>query len=380
MKQNCWTVREGGSFLISPDPISDLRVVDSGLADNTVHEIEEIANKLPALIREGKTRDVLLDIKQHDLSILSQDFDGRMLERAFQIYAHFANAYVWCENDNPTDHIPASVAVPLVYLCGLVGRPPILSYASTCLANYKRIDPEGDIVVDNITTIQKMIDIPDEIWFHKIHMEIENHAGRAINACIEATAMIANNDAIATEKALLKVPPVFESLSATFRRMFENCSPDTYYHTLRPYLFGFTDIVYQGVDAYGDKPMTFSGQSGAQSTVIPAFKAFLGIEHEKGGLTKHLEIMKGGMPIAHRELLSDIDTGLIRQFVMKQQSGALTDAYNASLESLLNFRTLHLKMASAYIAKKVENPIGTGGTDFMLWLTKLRDETAAQYI
>jgi hypothetical protein len=42
--------------------------------------------------------------------------DGRVLERLFQIYAHAANAYVWCDQTAPAGAIPAGVAVPLVEL------------------------------------------------------------------------------------------------------------------------------------------------------------------------------------------------------------------------------------------------------------------------
>ncbi len=232
------------------DPISDLSVVDTGLAQNITTEIEEIVCALPTLIAAGKTRKVLDDLKLHDLSVLSGDVDGRALERVHQIYAHFANAYVWCEGDNPSNHIPKGVAEPLVMLSNLVDRPPILSYASTCLANYKRIDVEGEISIENLDIIQKMINIQDESWFHKVHMEIEHHAGGAINACMAATGAIGDNDVAQVERELLKVTPVFETLSATFRRMFEHCSPDVYYHTLRPYLFGFTDVIYEGVDEF----------------------------------------------------------------------------------------------------------------------------------
>ena len=121
-------------------------------------------------------------------------------------------------------------------------------------------------------------------------------------------------------------------------------------------------------------------ESGAQSSVIPAIKAYLGLQHEKGGLTDHLEIMKEYMPKPHRELLNNIDPQKIRNFVIKKNNGQLTDAYNHCLESVYKFRSLHLKMAHAYVAQKVKNPVGTGGTEFMHWLKQLRDETEQQYL
>ena len=378
--QNCWLPEKEHSFLMSPDPISKLSKVKTGLPDNVVKELDEVADQLPKLISSGDIRKTLKDMKTYDMSVLGKVEDFRIVERAFQIYAHLANAYVWCEEENPTDHIPKGVAAPLVALAKIVERPPIIPYASTALCNFERIDPKGDIVVDNLRCIQKLVDIQDESWFHLIHVEIEAHAGLISHACIQATQAIENNDIDTVEKELLKIPKAFDKVIATFKRMFEKCSPDIYFHTLRPYLFGFTDIIYEGVEEFGEKPQTFRGESGAQSTVIPAIKAFLGLQHEQGGLSEHLEIMKAYMPKPHRELLTNIDQQKIRSFIIARQKSELTDTYNACLESVFQFRSLHLKMAHAYVAQKVTNPIGTGGTEFMHWLKQLRDETEKQYL
>lgn len=378
--QNCWLPEKKHGFLMSPDPLSDLTTVETGLSREVSAELEELASKLPDLIASGDIRKTLKDLKTFDMSVLGQVEDFRIVERAFQVYAHLANAYVWCEEENPTDHIPEGVAVPLVALAKTVERPPIIPYASTALCNFERIDPKGEIVVDNLRCIQKLIDIQDESWFHLIHVEIEAHAGAITHACLLATQAIDNNDKDTAERELLKIPEAFEKMIATFKRMFEKCSPDIYFNTLRPYLFGFTDIIYNGVEEFKGKPQTYRGESGAQSSVIPAIKAFLGLQHEKGGLTEHLEIMKAYMPKPHRELLSNIDQQKIRTFVIASNNEPLTDAYNACLEGLFKFRSLHLKMAHAYVAQKVTNPIGTGGTEFMHWLKQLRDETEKQYI
>ena len=166
----------------------------------------------------------------------------------------------------------------------------------------------------------------------------------------------------------------------TFVRITEKCNTDVYYHTLRPYLFGFDGVVYEGVEEFGGKPQTFRGESGAQSSVIPAIKAYLGVEHAEGGMTEHLNIMKAYMPKPHREFLAGIDPRAVRNFVTKSKNSALTETYNDCLVKLVDFRSLHLRMAHAFIAQKVKDPRGTGGTDFMHWLTVLRDETAEQLI
>lgn len=380
MLQNCWNPENDTGFLMSPDPVSDLSAMNTGLAQPVSSSLEDLAGRLPDLIKSGALRAVLTELEPFDVSGLGNESDFRVVERAFQIYSHFANAFVWCEEKNPEDHLPAGVAIPLVALSKMVDRPPILPYATTSLSNFRRKDPAGELVVENLECIIKLVDIPDESWFHLIHIEIEAHAAIAVQSCVMASAAIANDDAQAVETALSSIPQAFEKMMSTFKRMGEHCSPDVYYYTLRPYLFGFDGIVYKGVDEYKELPQTFRGETGAQSTVIPALKAFLGVTHEKGGLTNHLETMKAYMPTPHREFLAQIDNPQIRNYVIARKNSSLKKHYNECLKGLFEFRSLHFTMVHDYIASKVKNPIGTGGTEFMHWLQILRDETAEQYL
>jgi len=378
MQQSCWNPERDTGFLMSPDPVSDLSVIATGLPANVSTTLEDIAGQLPTLIKTGNLRPTMRELEPFDVSALNRETDFRIVERVFQLYSHFANAYVWCEEKNPQNHIPAGVAIPLVAISKMVDRPPILPYATTSLSNFRRKDSSGEIVVENLECIIKLVDIPDESWFHIIHIEIEAHAARAVKSCVNATAAIANDDAKTVEAELSAIPGAFEKMMATFRRMYERCSPDVYYYTLRPYLFGFDGIIYKGVEEYKEQPQSFRGETGAQSTVIPALKEFLGLTHEKGGLTEHMEIMKAYMPTPHRQFLAGIDNSKIRRYVIAQKNNSLTRQYNNCLKGLFEFRSLHFDMVNDYIASKVENPLGTGGTDFMQWLQKLRDETAEQ--
>lgn len=380
MHQTCWTVNPETGFLMNPDPVFDLSTVTSKLPSDVSTTLEDLAGRLPALIKAHHLRPELNELEVFDVSVLSDETDYRTVERAFQIYAHLANAYVWCDSQRPENHIPAGVAVPLVALAKLVDRPPILPYSTTSLSNFRRKDPTGELVADNLEGIVKLVDIPDESWFHVIHIEIEAHAAVALQACLNASAAIAEENTHQLENALSAIPAAFENMMATFKRMGERCKPDVYYYTLRPYLFGFDGIVYKGVEEYKEQPQSFRGETGAQSTVIPALKSFLGVTHEKGGLTSHLEIMKAYMPTPHRQFLASIDCETIRHFVIKANKPALTKQYNRCLQGLFEFRHLHFEMVNEYIASKVKNPTGTGGTDFMHWLQKLKDETASHYL
>jgi indoleamine 2,3-dioxygenase len=338
------------------------------------------ARRLPAMIEGQTLRRDLQSMPVFDMSPIAEVSDLRITERLFQIYSHLANAFVWCDQGDPASFVPEAVAVPLVQLAHMVERPPIVPYASTGLANFERIDPNGPHELENLRCIQKLVAIEDESWFHLVHVEIEAHAGAAIFALIEAARLAKLSDVAGVEAELAKVPSVFDKMIRSFRRITERCDTNAYYHTLRPYLFGFDGIIYEGVAEFDGKPMTFRGESGAQSTVIPAIKALIGLQHSHGGLSEDLEDMKSYMPKPHRALLARIDPTVIRTFVERSDNPNLREVYNLCLERMADFRSLHLKMAHAFIAQKVKDPRGTGGTDFMKWLTQLRDETAQQMI
>ncbi|MGB0506782.1 MAG: hypothetical protein ACPGGK_11370 [Pikeienuella sp.] len=380
MNQACWTPSPNTGFLMAPDPIEDLSAIDHPLDAGAVAELLDKARSLPALIEAGAIRYDLQAMPVFDMASIAEVTDLRITERLFQIYAHFANAFVWCDQKDPAAFIPKSVAAPLVQLSKFVERPPIVPYASTALSNFQRLDPNGRHELGNLRCIQKMVDIQDESWFHLIHVEIEAHAGEAIFALLDAAQKAEKDDIAGVEAGLSKVPPVFGEMIASFRRITEQCDTNVYYHTLRPYLFGFDAIVYEGVEEFRGRPMKFTGETGAQSSVIPTIKALIGLAHSHGGLTEDLESMKAYMPKPHRALLAEIDPKAIRSFVERSGTPNLREVYNLCLESIVDFRSLHLKMAHAFIAQKVKDPRGTGGTDFMKWLSLLRDEAAEQMI
>ena len=78
------------------------------------------------------------------------------------------------------------------------------------------------------------------------------------------------------------------------------------------------------------------------------------------------------MPVPHQRLLETVDTRAIRGHVTGSADPTMIDAYNAGLQRVLDFRSLNLKMARSYVASRLDDPTGTGGTEFMPWLTRMR--------
>jgi indoleamine 2,3-dioxygenase len=178
---------------------------------------------------------------------------------------------------------------------------------------------------------------------------------------------------------------------ATLARMPEHCDPYIYYHRVRPYIHGWKNnpalpkgVIYEGVADYGGAPQFFRGETGAQSAVIPALDALFGIQHEEDPLKTYLMEMRYYMPVRHRRFIEAIEQGpSLRNYLGERKSdfGRLIELYNRCVSGIERFRSLHLEYAATYIYRQGRisptNPanVGTGGTPFMRYLRKHRDET-----
>lgn len=382
MQQTCWQTWPDRGFLMNPDParcLSDISGLDALVKREALEQLDTLSSGLPALLDGRTVRQTLDKLPVFDVTALHQTGDFHLIERFMQLYCYLASAYVYATHEEPEHHIPAGVAKPLYDLSLMVERPPILTYASYVLTNWVRPAGAG-IEVDQLDLVQPFLGVGDEKWFILIHVDIEARAAGALDGIRRAKAAAEQGDAAQVEAALTMISQRVTQMLATFDRMPEQCNSDVYYFQVRPYIFGFNDIVYDGVDAFGGKPQSFRGQTGAQSSIIPALVAGLGLKHEQSALTHHLEVMKAYMPKPHREFIAEIGTAGIRDFVMEADNSTLAEAYNECLRKVLAFRQMHLHYATVYIAEKVKNPLGTGGTVFMDWLGRLATETEAQLV
>jgi indoleamine 2,3-dioxygenase len=99
-------------------------------------------------------------------------------------------------------------------------------------------------------------------------------------------------------------------------------------------------------------------------------------------LSLYLQEMRTYMPPEHREFIESLERRVpVRSFVQRCGKASLTSIYNACTEAVEKFRSLHLEYAAKYIFNQAQtdskNPhaVGTGGTPFMSYLKKHRDET-----
>lgn len=368
-------------FLPPEDPLVQMPLVLAGWC--------EIAEQLPKLMVAGQVKHFVDTLPVINIDVLKTNAE---LERAMLAFSFIGHAYVWGDK-TPPQALPASLAVPWHAVAKKLGRPPVLSYASYMLHNWRRIQKSGPISLENTCLIQNFLAGVDEEWFILVHLAIEAQAGAALASIFPAQEAVANNDEKELEEELLMIGKALSGMYTSLLRMPEKCDPYIYYNRVRPYIHGWRDhplfvegLLYTDVSEYSGKPQRFRGETGAQSSIIPSLDAVLGVVHENDYMRHYLNEMRDYMPPKHRAFIEAIEKGpSVRQFVTEKKGKniALGAAYNQCVEWVELFRTKHLEYANNYIFKQQEmshtNPhaVGTGGTPFMPYLQKHRDETAA---
>lgn len=282
-----------------------------------------------------------------------------------------ASAYVNRVGSSQAHMLPANLARPLCRVAAELQRPPILSYAGYALYNWYRRDPTGPIALGNIDTIQNFVELYDEHWFILVHVDIEARAAAICDAILDLDAQDGFRDRERVDAAIERITATVDEQTAVLQRIPEHMSPDLYFSHFRPYIRFFEDVVYEGVD---QAPMSFRGETGAQSSVVPLLVAFFKIRHEPNELTRHVADMRRYMPASHRALLERVDG------FPDVRPAASPAVFDAAMDAIARFRGVHYGWAQRYIAEKEPDPLGTGGTPYVNWLAQLREETLAHRI
>ena len=293
-------------------------------------ELQQTATVLPKLLTTGKIRRAIANLPEVNLE--RETLDAMQLRRLMQVYSYLTQVYVWGERTS-IKVLPRNIAVPFECIAQKLGRPPILSYASYILDNWIRLDESKPIIIGNIIPVQNFLGGLDEDWFMLIHIEIEARAA----------------------PALAVIPLILPQ-----------------------------GLIYEGVEAYEGKPQQFRGETGSQSAIVPTMDALFNIAHANDPLRAYLLEMRDYMPPQHRAFVTFVEQhSQLREFIVNKMSHLpkLTDLYNECLSLIQQFRTTHLEFAARYIQQQTvaahnDTSIGTGGTPFMQYLQKHRDETS----
>ena len=372
-------------FLPDTEPLYH---IDCSNAD--VAKLKDLSLAIPKLLLTNKIRSQVDKLPSsffsHDLSIYKEE-ELRSLNVQFSFLAH---AYVWGDL-NPSKILPACLAKPWVKISEMLGRPAVLSYASYCLDNWHKIDSDEPVSLDNVALNYNFLGGIDEDWFVTIHVCIEDKAKLAITSALNIALVFeenkANKDLVLKE--LNNVKESMMEVNHIFRKMPEKCDPYIYYHRVRPYIFGWKNnpdlpegLIYE--DCFDNQPQLFRGETGAQSSIVPTLDALFNVVHERDELREYLDEMRLYMPPGHRELIEYVEKhSKLKEFI--NENGDLKQIYDECLQEVSIFRTQHLQYAADYIhSQNTKSTLfgsggskvrGTGGTPFMKYLKKHRDET-----
>ena len=351
----------------------------STLLSNEFDDVEHIAKNLPKILANNQIEYEVLNLEtEKDISNLSID----ELERAMLLYSYIGHGYIW-GGTSIEKVIPKNISKTWYKISQKLDRPPILSYASYALNNWKLQDVNKPFDLENIRILQNFLGGMDEDWFIMIHIAIEHEAKEILNN-LKTYYLDKNEDQSYLENALVSI----KKINQIMNRMPEKCDPFIYYNRVRPYIFGWKNnpatpngVIYEGVEEYGGTPQLFRGETGAQSSIVPALDALLGVTHSNDPLKEYLDEMRLYMPKEHRNLLNDLDQWSENnrdKSIREDSSVVLSDEIVKEVHA---FRNKHLEYARIYIHEQSlsnqnnSNVVGTGGTPFMKYLDKHLQET-----
>ena len=351
----------------------------STLLSNEFDDVEHIAKNLPKILANNQIEDEVLNLEtEKDISNLSID----ELERAMLLYSYIGHGYIW-GGTSIEKVIPKNISKTWYKISQKLDRPPILSYASYALNNWKLQDVNKPFDLENIRILQNFLGGMDEDWFIMIHIAIEHEAKEILNN-LKTYYLDKNEDQSYLENALVSI----KKINQIMNRMPEKCDPFIYYNRVRPYIFGWKNnpatpngVIYEDVEEYGGNPQLFRGETGAQSSIVPALDALLGVTHSNDPLKEYLDEMRLYMPKEHRNLLNDLDqwSENNRSKSIREDSSVLLS--DEIIKEVHAFRNKHLEYARIYIHEQSlsnqnnSNVVGTGGTPFMKYLDKHLQET-----
>lgn len=351
--------------------------------------INDLVKKLPQLLQEKKLRIAIdeLDKAFPDEVLASTQRGCSKAEKNVSLLflKSLVQAYIWEEPSSPASTIPAVLTRNLYPLCKARQCYPIITYSDYVLNNWRLIDKDRPLSLENIEPIVTFTGTADEAWFIKIHVVIEAICASALHAATLIRQQVQSNDNEALVSSLLDIKTAIQTAIDIMHKMIEGCDPDVFWNTLRPYLSGWEKVKspteevgvrFLGLATRDKLPSVYSGPSGAQSGILPALDCALNIKHEVDSMLVKLREFKEYMPEEHKGFVSSLQGSKIHKYAERCDSSQVKAAYEITVDSIKKFRGAHLGLVHQYIYKPAqeqgidrEKIVGTGGAPIDSYLS-----------
>ncbi|KAG0022805.1 hypothetical protein BGZ82_010901 [Podila clonocystis] len=343
---------------------------------------EQILDQLNPLLDAKQLRIRVDKLPLLDVSRLES---RRERQRAYSLLSIIAHSYVWGQGLDIAQSIPEPLAVPWQTISDILDIPPVLTYASSDLWNWKVKDRKGSYDIDNLAALHCMTGTSDEDWFVIVSIAVEVEGGAALQPLIDAMHAVRKNDPEAVLAKLKKALPQLENVSKLLARMFERCDPAVFYWKIRKFLAGSENsaslglpngLEFKGVN--NNERKYHMGATAGQSSLFPALDVILGIEHfdnKSDDDVKRKNIllakMKKYMPAPHRAFLDHLaKVANLRPFVLEFASEntliaqELTLVYDACVHQIKLFRDTHIQIVTRYIMTQAKRGPPEGWEDY----------------
>ena len=367
-----WKPNEETGFLPRSTPVTPMELASSKYA--SLNALATVAPKLGRMVDDELTEFVSSLASEPDVDFSLQS--PELCEAATRGYVNLAAHLIHRPTFAWRRELPPAVARPLWSLSKYVKRPPSLTYASYVLANFttpvRKRAPARDLEI-----AQTPSGTADEDWFVAVHLSVESAGGEIVEAVYTLDKALDRGDDRLVLQALKAIESCMVFAAQVMPTVRERLDPVVFRTEIRPLLYGHDQICFRGVE---DCPaVTYIGETGAQSGVIRAVDAVLGVPHSEAMIGSMNRFLACAPPI-HQQFFQQA-TNLGLRLATGKWPSEVRDAHRAALTALATFRRTHLRVVSEYLAPEGHGlvTLGTGGTNFKVWLQRLIDdaETAA---
>jgi hypothetical protein len=192
----------------------------------------------------------------------------------------------------------------------------------------------------------------------------------ALALCREA---LNSQNTIALRESLDRIRLALLWASSILPRIAERLSREAFGSYVRKYLFGYDGVRFEDVGEIA--PFSYVGETGAQSGVIRAADAGLGIPHS-ADVTESLNNFLSYAPVPHQlymTAVADLGVELVRSI---SKGSGVNASYRGAVSALGQFRTAHLAVVKEFLSG-LQSPHpdeGTGGTVYQTWLSSLQQD------
>ncbi|KAH6631099.1 hypothetical protein B0J18DRAFT_363251 [Chaetomium sp. MPI-SDFR-AT-0129] len=373
---------------------------EPGLLAPPAEGSDEKGGKLGAVVDGGELPDLTEAVEKYKGNL-------PLMNALYRDYSFLASAYLLepCherfvrgeEYGLGREVLPACVARPIARCAELCGFKPFMEYAgSYALYNYRLVDPSLGLAPSNVRLIrafERGLDpTSSEAGFVLVHIDMVKHTGPLVAGavgCIHAAQARQLQGGSEKEKlnaSLEQVLTALRNINSTMETMWSRSRP-TEYTSFRTFIFGITSqsmfphgVIYRGVTEFGEKPVSFRGESGANDSIVPLVDNLLAIPMPETPLTEILRDFRSYRPGEHRGFLEWVreaggEAGL-KGWVWDVSSGNGDDEEGKKsralwiqvLDQVREFRWRHWCFAREYILKRTSHPTATGGSPIVTWL------------